>query len=369
MSAESGQNPRPRKLAWPLQAMPLARAIALIYGFLIIYTSLSPFDFNFQNGVRGLAWLSAPLPRFIPLFDVVANVLAYIPLGFLLVCAVFPRWRRFVALFIALMSCALLAGAVESMQTWLPTRIPSQIDWWANMLGGFIGALLAVPLGPQWLSGSAIRRQSDVWFGLNWGAATLFILFPWAQIYPQSAWLGMGAWRQWVGGGDWGTFVMNQTLREGLITTSCWLGVGLILSLGMRAKAPQWRLLMALLGASVLVKSLFMGLQFGGEISLAWLTTGAVWGMLIASALLWWVIRRSSSDRLWIGLACLGGMLLLVNFFPDNPYYALTLKAWIQGRLLHFNDLMKWVSFIWLPFAIIWALQNQFKTRFSKGSI
>ena len=115
MSAESGQNPRPRKLAWPLQAMPLARAMALIYGLLIIYTSLNPFDFYFQNGVKGTAWISAPLPRFIPLFDVVTNVLAYIPLGFLLVCVVFPRWRRFIALSIALVCCALLAAGVESL--------------------------------------------------------------------------------------------------------------------------------------------------------------------------------------------------------------------------------------------------------------
>ena len=369
MSAESGQNPRPRKLVWPLQAMPLARAMALIYGLLIIYTSLNPFDFYFQNGVKGTAWISAPLPRFIPLFDVVANVLAYIPLGFLLVCAVFPRWRRFIALSIAMVCCVLLAAGVESLQTWLPTRIPSQTDWWANVLGGFIGALLAVPLGPQMLSGSALRRQFDAWFGLNWGAATLFILFPWAQIYPQSAWLGMGAWRQLIGAADWGTLVMNQMLREGLITASCWLGVGLILSLGMRAKAPQWRLLMSLLGASVLIKSLFTGLQFGGEFSLAWLTTGAIWGMLIGSVLLLGAMRLGGNYRLWVGLSCLAAMLVLVNFFPDNPYFALTLKAWFQGRLLHFNDLMKWASFLWLPFAMAWVLQNQFVTRITKRPI
>jgi hypothetical protein len=162
---------------------------------------------------------------------------------------------------------------------------------------------------------------------------------------------------------------MNQMVREGLITTSCWLGVGLILSLGMRAKAPQWRLLMSLLAASVLIKSLFTGLQFGGEFSLAWLTTGAIWGMLVGSTLLLWLMRLGSNFRLWIGLSCLAAMLVLVNLFPDNPYFALTLKAWFQGRLLHFNDLMKWASFLWLPFAMAWVLQNQFVTRITKRPI
>ena len=153
---------RPRKFVWPLQAMPLARAMSLSYALLIIYVSLNPFDFNFQNGIEAWSWLDAPLPRFITLFDVSVNILAYIPLGFLLVFACYPRWRNFVALGIALSFSAVLAFSVESLQTWLPTRVPSQMDWWANVLGGVLGGLLAIPLGPQWLSGSAIRRGFDL---------------------------------------------------------------------------------------------------------------------------------------------------------------------------------------------------------------
>jgi hypothetical protein len=61
---------RPRKLAWPLQAMPLARAMGLSYALLIVYVSLNPFDFDFHNGISLWAWLDAPTPRFITLFDV-----------------------------------------------------------------------------------------------------------------------------------------------------------------------------------------------------------------------------------------------------------------------------------------------------------
>jgi hypothetical protein len=43
---------RPYKFVWPLQAMPLARVMSLSYALLIIYISLNPFDFDFQNGIH-----------------------------------------------------------------------------------------------------------------------------------------------------------------------------------------------------------------------------------------------------------------------------------------------------------------------------
>ena len=216
---------RPRKLVWPLQAMPLARAIGVSYALLIVYVSLNPFDFDFGNGVSAWAWLDAPAPRFITLFDVLVNILAYIPFGFLIVFAAYPRWRNFVALGIAFALSGFLAFSVETLQAWLPTRIPSQMDWWANVFGGLLGGLLAIPLGPQWLSGSAVRRRFDQWFGLNWAACALFILFPWSQIYPQSSWLGTGVWGHAIFGSiDWGTVVINHVAQETIITA---------LSLGM----------------------------------------------------------------------------------------------------------------------------------------
>jgi hypothetical protein len=91
--------------------------------------------------------------------------------------------------------------------------------------------------------------------------------------------------------------------------------------------------------------------------------------MLLSSTLLLWGIRWGSFYRLGVGLASLATMLLLVNLFPDNPYFALTLREWNQGRLLHFNEVMQWISYIWLPFAILWALRSQFATLFAKRPI
>jgi len=350
---------RPYKFVWPLQAMPLARAMSLSYALLIIYVSLNPFDFDFRNGINAWAWLQAPLPRFITLFDVSINILAYIPFGFLVVFAAYPRWRNFVALSIALGLSALLALTVETLQTWLPTRIPSQMDWWANILGGLLGGLLAIPLGPQWLSGSVIRRRFDQWFGLNWGACALFLLFPWSQIYPQSSWLGTGVWGHAIFGSvDWGTLVINHIAQETVITALCWLGVALLLSSGLRTKAPQWWILNGLLCLTVVMKTFFTALQFGGEFSLIWLTAGALWGMLLASILLRWALSLNQKRRLYLALFCLVTATIAINVLPDNPYFILNLRHWYQGRLLHFNELMKWVSVVWLPIALVWMIYN-----------
>jgi VanZ family protein len=355
---------RPRKFVWPLQAMPLARVSSLGYALLIVYVSLNPFDFDFTNGIGAWAWLSAPLPRFITLFDVSVNILAYIPLGFLLVFAAYPRWRNFVALGIALTFSATLAFSVETLQTWLPTRIPSQMDWWANILGGILGGLLAIPLGPQWLSGSALRKRFDSWFGSNWLACALFLLFPWSQIYPQSSWLGTGVWGHAIFGSiDWGTTVINQVFQETMITAMCWLGVALLLSTGMRTKAPQWRILNALLFITVLIKTLFTSLQFGTEFSLLWLTTGAIWGMVIASVILRWALKLTPTQKFWMSMFCLCIATIAINFLPDNPYFVLTLRHWYQGRLLHFNELMQWVSVAWLPLALVWVIRNKFDPK------
>jgi VanZ family protein len=333
--------------------------MSLSYALLILYVSINPFDFDFQNGIAAWAWLDAPLPRFITLFDVSVNILAYIPFGFLVMFAAYPRWRNYMALGMALGLSAALALGVETLQSWLPTRIPSQMDWWANVLGGLLGGLLAIPLGPQWLSGSAIRRRFDQWFGLNWAGCALFLLFPWSQIYPQSSWLGTGVWGHAIFGSiDWGTLVINHVIQETIITSLCWLGIALLLSLGLRAKAPQWHILNGLLGLTVIIKILFTALQFGAEFSLIWLTAGALWGMVLGSILLRWALRLEAETRFWIALICLVGTTIAVNVLPDNPYFILTLRHWYQGRLLHFNELMQWVSVVWLPLALIWMIRS-----------
>jgi hypothetical protein len=148
-------------------------------------------------------------------------------------------------------------------------------------------------------------------------------------------------------------------IQESIITAICWLGTGLLLSLGMRDKAPQWKILNGLLCFTVLVKMTFTALQFGAEFSLLWLTAGAFWGMMLGCLLLKWTLKFPQATKVWLALVCLLSATMVINLLPDNPYFNLTLRHWYQGRLLHFNELMQWVSVVWLPLALFWVIRNK----------
>ena len=149
---------RPQRLNWPDLPMPTARMIGLGYVLLIIYASIYPYNFNVSVGAGVLDWVAAPIPKYITSFDVFTNILGYVPLGFFTVFAVYPRLKQYGALIVAMLLGALLSGVLESLQTWLGTRIPSNVDWFANVGGVILGALLAMPLDPKWLSGSGFQR-------------------------------------------------------------------------------------------------------------------------------------------------------------------------------------------------------------------
>jgi hypothetical protein len=106
------------------------------------------------------------------------------------------------------------------------------------------------------------------------------------------------------------------------------------------------------------MKTFFTALQFGGEFSLIWLTAGALWGMVLASISLRWALRLNPTSRLCLALFCLITATIAINVLPDNPYFIMNLRHWHQGRLLHFNELMQWVSVVWLPIALVWMIHN-----------
>src|SRR3954453_5290803 len=129
--------------AWPL---------SLAYGALIVYASLYPFSgWRFQ-GLGALAFLGSPLPRYWTGFDIAANVFGYGPLGFLVALSVLrgggtQRSRPNVtAVVLSTVTAAALSLAMEAVQTYLPSRVPSNLDFALNVLGALAGAVMAVGL-------------------------------------------------------------------------------------------------------------------------------------------------------------------------------------------------------------------------------
>src|SRR5215203_6618731 len=79
---ESLRSPRGLHLAWIL---------AVAYLLVIAYASLQPFSGWWTPPEEIRHFLTAPWPRYITLVDVLINIFAYVPLGFLLARALLPN--------------------------------------------------------------------------------------------------------------------------------------------------------------------------------------------------------------------------------------------------------------------------------------
>lgn len=169
--------------AWPL---------ALIYAGLIVYASLFPFAGWRDQGVVPWFFLTAPLPRYWTAFDVVANLLGYMPLGFFLVLSALRTGRSRYALRLAVVAASVLSLLLESLQVYLPNRVPSNLDLMLNMAGGALGALSAWSL-EKWGVLQRWSRFRAQWFVAEArGGLVLLALWPLALLFPTSIPLGLG---------------------------------------------------------------------------------------------------------------------------------------------------------------------------------
>src|SRR5258706_481256 len=126
------------------QPSTLARYLFVAYVLLVVYASLHPFSGWRDRGLPPFAFVAAPFTRPMPVFDVVVNVIGYVPLGFLAALAAYPRLRGGRAFVFGFACSLLLSFALESLQLYLPSRTSSNLDLLTNAAGGALGALAAV---------------------------------------------------------------------------------------------------------------------------------------------------------------------------------------------------------------------------------
>jgi VanZ family protein len=127
----------------------------LAAGFLAlaVYGSLVPFHFHPLPWGEAVARFRAALAEGVHVgsrSDWAANILLFIPLGFLAVGALAvdrPRWAGALAVLAVVPVCALLSAAIEFTQLFFPPRVTSLNDITAESLGGAVGALFWLVAG------------------------------------------------------------------------------------------------------------------------------------------------------------------------------------------------------------------------------
>lgn len=362
--------------AWPL---------ALIYSALVVYASLYPFDGWRDQGIAPWAFLASPLPKYWTGFDVAANVAGYVPLGFLLALSGLRWGRRTAGLAVSLaaLSAAVLSLGMEMLQSYLPSRVASNVDMALNVAGAWAGAA-AASLLERW---GAIDRWSR--FRARWfvedarGALVLLALWPVALLFPAPVPFGLGQvlerleaalaeWLQDTPFLEWLPMreVELQPLVPGVELLCVMLGLLLPCLLGfcvVRGLGRRLAFLLGFMGAGIGATALSAALSWGPAHAWAWMGLPAQVGMaacLVLGLAALPLPRRGCAALLLLALVI---HLSLLNQAPASAYFAHTLQTWEQGRFIRFNGLGQWLGWLWPYAALVYVLvrvsRGESKTR------
>ena len=352
---------------WQRRASPLARGALLAYAVLIVYAGLAPWSGWRDLGVSAFAYLASPLPRHVTAFDLIVNIVGYLPFGALAVLALHPRLRGLPALAVAGLAGLLLAGSIEALQTYLPRRVASNLDLATNACGAVLGASLVLPFAESLIDRGRLAQLRARWFTRE--ASMLLVvlaLWPAAQTAPAPMLFANGALfdatdmlvrfglvspLQLTAAFGASEFV----LAEALVVVAGMLAAGLALTAVMQPAAPRIALLLILVCAALLARGFAYATAFGPERAFLWLTPGAIGGLCLGGLAL--LVAAQGRPRAVYGAAWLAALVWLaaVNLVPENPYHIDWLSRYRPGRLAHFQSLADWLAAAW-PLLLLGAL-------------
>lgn len=193
------------------------RVVFFIYVSCLVLLTLTPFNFT-ESPTAPLAWFESQVDG----FDVVLNILGFLPFGIL--CSYVVRQPVRIAwttTIVIIGVAAIFSAALEFGQTLLPERSASAFDVAANVVGTALGCLTArflsrghPSIDPGW-SGSRVLKTGFVGY-----AVALICLFVWTH-YAQ----GLQSWNP-----DYPLVIGNEATL-----TRPWLGKIFVIALYDRA--------------------------------------------------------------------------------------------------------------------------------------
>lgn len=335
--------------------------LAGTWTLLAIYGSLHPFTGWRDTGVSPLAFLSADWPRYFTGFDLAANTLAYLPIGFLWATVLSTRLQPLAAFCAAALLGALLSGSLEIAQNFLPSRVPSNLDLAMNTLGALVGAAAGLRWGVHLLDGGRLHAwRMRRFLGGSTGDHGLLLVALWllTQLNPETFLFGNGNLRGLIGLPAALNFQAGRFIEMEMATVAAQtLAIALI---GSRLAANHPVLLpLAMLGAAMAVKSFALMLLMQSVQGFAWATPGTLGGLAVGLALWAGTLRLGAGQRQAVAALALMLASVLANLMPDNPYLENTLRVWQQGHFLNFNGATRLASSLWPFLALSWLMLSR----------
>lgn len=360
--------PEQDSLLQRLRRKPLV--LSLVYMGLIAYASLYANQSWRDNGLGLLHFLGGNWPRYWTWQDAIFNIMAYLPLGFLLTLSPTHRrspWGRILA---PVLIGFVLSASLEALQTLIPGRVSSSLDLLFNTMGTLAGATLSLFWGPDVLATAGhLRRHLGVRPLSAETGLILLALWLFAQISPETLFFGLGDLRTLLTLTPALAFSPDQHLiLEMLIAMLQTLVVALLLrSVLERIHTGRHQqlltiILILLLGLLIRTVASWVLLNnlplFGDTARWAALTPGGLQGLGLGLMLVIPLLYLPASWQMPLAAMCLMTATVLVNLMPINPYSLTALSVWRQGHFLNFNGLTRLIAALW-PYLtllfLVWA--------------
>lgn len=335
----------------------LPHFLAVIYGLAVAYASLQPFSPWIAPPAGTPFFLFAQTSLRYPRFDVLVNMLTYLPLGFFLalVPRVRPPWGRFL---IGLAGGSALSFAMESLQMFLPPRDASTIDLVSNAAGAALGGGLAVLFAWSSRAKHIVKSARGRWFlpgkfgdlgialvvvwlvvQVNPGIPLFAIMFDPTTELPVLPGLNSAGMAPDVA----------TVLVEAAHSAFQLLGVGLFVALLLRDRRFIGGAVLLLIGAAVLVKGVAATLLVKPALFDRWLRPGVSTGVAVGALLLMIAIWLPRPAQVAVATIALLSSLLATLFAPELIFTRAPLALFngLYGHLLNFNGLTHAVLLLW----------------------
>ena len=338
----------------------LPHILAAVYALAIVFASLQPFgDFLAPPGDAPF-WLFSPGRVRAPRFDVLVNLLAYLPFGAFI--ALVPH-RLSPGRRVALGAVAgfAMSFVMESLQAWIPPRDANVVDLVSNTLGALTGAAIAATIARRPAARARLSRWRRGFFlpGVI-GDVGLALLALWlaAQVNPAIPLFAIAydpaPERMLAGQAPEADAAAN--VIEAAESAFHVLGVGLFLALLVRHRRHAGAAVLLLIGAALLLKGMAAILLLKPAAWDGWLRPGISTGVAVgALALLAAIVLPRPAMIALCGIALLSSLLTpLVASDLLAARAPLTLFSWRYGQLLNFNGLTHTALLLWPLAASAW---------------
>ncbi len=286
--------------------------------------------------------------------------MGYVPLGALLVLALFPRLRGRWAFLAGALVPTLFSVLVEAMQTYLPGRVSSVIDLGMNALGAGLGAALAMRATPWLADERGGRRMRQRWLVPgHFAESGLLVLAAWlVALFAQRTLLfGNGDFRgnlQMTADAEIPALVHVGT--EVFVVAANLIAVGILLRLVMAEGVPRMRWWIVLLMVAVVTRVVAQLAFWEAAAAWRWVTPAALIGFtvgMVAAPLAMNLPRRTAAMS---ALALLALSVAVINLTPPDPVLWSQPSPPRQRMLIGLTLVGRYTAKIWPFVAMVYLM-------------